>query len=468
MFTLSQIFELRKSDSSHPRKGVGRLFRHQNQWGVSDHTGALWPITFVCSETESPPAPREEAQVIFLARSHSLNSIARSKYLDFPFEIHLELLEVAGSGGFWPKNTPSWLPDALELTQSVEKWQGNPSHPTRYFSTPFAKHFQVQQCRMQLETQVRSFFSQRQYLEVRTPILVPSGGYETYMTPFETTYIDRTGTTHRLQLPTSPEFGLKQLLVQGYPRIFQMAPSFRNRAELGSHHEPEFLMLEWYQLGSHMHQCLQETLELIQSLQSTLGWSRIAALQPSQVSTIKVADLLEETTGIALKEVQDLERFREKAKSKLTMNLSQYTWDDVFSQLFMTHCEPVLQKHPWMVLSHFPIQLGGLALPCPKEPWLAQRFELYSHGVELCNGYQELTCPKTLRARREMAAKLNPSLQANLQFERALEHGLVNCSGNALGLDRLFQILLGQDRVDKVKNTPFLSQFSEEETINWL
>ena len=278
---------------------------------------------------------------------------------------------------------------------------------------------------------VRAHFAEMRFLEVETPSFVPCPGLDEHVDSLaEVTLGART-----YHLITSPELHMKRLLVAGVPRIYQLARCYR-REELGALHEPEFTMLEWYRSFSDMAQMMRETELIVRKVYAGL-------------STPEVCERL---GAAAFARVTVEQAFAKYALRDDAVLLAEQDPAQFF-QLLVDEVEPGLQSLGAPVfLTHFPRAMAALARPCPSDPRLAERFELYIEGVELCNGYGELTdsaltrqrFEQELGRRRDEGAREYP---IDEQFLAALREGLPPCSGNALGMDRLIALCLDLDQI---------------------
>jgi lysyl-tRNA synthetase class 2 len=290
-------------------------------------------------------------------------------------------------------------------------------------------------------SQVRSFFEARDFLEVETPLLVPSPGLDVHLAAFEVPV----GSGARF-LSTSPEYQMKRLLADGHRRIFQIAKAFR-KDERGDHHNPEFTMLEWYRAPSDVEDVMRDTEQLV--AQVTGG-----------------AVVLEDASGAPgtshdaeppFRLVTVLQAFAAFAGSPPEETLAMAERDeDRFYRLLVDRVEPAIEAMRCAVfLTEYPATQASLARRKPGAPAVAERFELYLGGLELCNGFGELTDPGEQRARfehdlRVRAARGLPAYPIDERFLEALRRGLPECAGNALGLDRLVALSCGTANIADV------------------
>jgi lysyl-tRNA synthetase class 2 len=300
-------------------------------------------------------------------------------------------------------------------------------------------------------------------MPVHTPTLTPSGGCETYLNSFKTTYTTHQGNTIALELPTSPEFALKKILVEGASQVFHISRAFRNCGELSTWHEPEFTMLEWYHVGSSLNQILRETQDFVLCLADFLG-SHLEL--PSCWPFFKVQNLFLDILNLNLDELQSTTDFL-SASRHLSPSLRETdSWDDIFCKLFMEKIEPFLKLQKACFVTHYPAQMAALAAPLFDANGVptnyVQRGEAYLYGVEICNAYLELTQSQIFKERIEKTHRLRPNMARDLLFENAMAFGLPPSAGNALGLDRVVALLLGKEQIASLYPLPFLSQFPTE------
>jgi elongation factor P--(R)-beta-lysine ligase len=297
---------------------------------------------------------------------------------------------------------------------------------------------------------IRAFFEARGFLEVETPAIVPSPGLDVHLDAFTVPgvagpgFSDRTG-----YLITSPEYQMKRLLAGGIPRCFQLAHCFR-QGEIGRRHNPEFLMLEWYRAFASAEDLIDETEALVRHVALALaggsslqvGDQRVDLSEPFE--RLPVGEAFARYAGVA-------------ADDAIALATSD---EDRFFRLLVDRVEPALAGEPRPIfLVDYPAPFASLARLKPGDPRVAERFELYVAGIELCNGFGELTDPREQRARllRDQAdrARLGkPVYPIDERFLAALEEGMPPAAGNALGVDRLLAVCLGTERIAAVQAFP--------------
>ncbi len=280
---------------------------------------------------------------------------------------------------------------------------------------------------------VRRFFDARGFVEVQTPLMVPSPGLDVHLDAFEVLGGDRGAPRW---LSTSPEYQMKRLLGQGWSRIYQIAPCFR-RGEIGARHNPEFTMVEWYRSGAGIGEVMSDTEQLVAALAGgavRLGDRRFDVTPPFE--RLSVCDAFARYAGWS-------------ADQTLA---AAATDEDRYFRALVDHVEPALAglEHG-VFLVDYPATQASLARRKEGDPRLAERFELYVAGVELCNGFGELVDPVEQRARLvrdqgERRAKGLPVYPIDERFVAALEH-VAPSGGNALGLERLVALVCGTTEI---------------------
>lgn len=306
--------------------------------------------------------------------------------------------------------------------------------------------------RQQLMQKVRAFFMARAVLEVETPVLSGACGTDPHLDYFETSlFVDVPGCRENAlprYLMTSPEFHMKRLLAAGFGDCFQIARAFRN-GENGSRHNCEFSMVEWYRVGWTLPQLLEEVEALVFAI---LG-------RPVRAQRTPWREAFRIYAGVdAMRaERSDWEACCVRHGLALPAHAASWNRSDWWDYVMVGVIEPALGRHGAEFLTDYPASQAALAELWTDEQgnrW-AHRFELYVEGVELCNGYQELTAGHEQAQRfaddlqlRERMEKRQPKIDQN--FLAALDAGLPSCSGVALGLDRLFMLALGKTEIAEV------------------
>ncbi len=296
---------------------------------------------------------------------------------------------------------------------------------------------QVIRERARIYRQIRSFFNTRGCLEVETPVLA-----STTNTDVQVSTIEVPGFEIPFYLQPSPEFAMKRLLAAGCGSIFQITHAFR-QGEAGRLHHHEFSLLEWYRAGYDYHQLMDEMELLITTL----------SLHQCSFTRITYKDLFRQVMDLGVDEVT-LEQLRGHCnKSVPGTNVAQLDFDQCLDLLLGVVIAPTMQGYQFVY--DYPLSQAALARVREDDNNLAERFELFFDGIELANGFSELTDADEQRARFEQdnAARAQKGLPQYAIDERllaALESGLEDCAGVALGLDRLLMVLLELDSIDQV------------------
>lgn len=294
--------------------------------------------------------------------------------------------------------------------------------------------------RAEILISIRNFFNSRGFLEVETPLLCKTSVTDPFIQSIPAL------ANHYLQ--TSPEYAMKRLLAANSGPIFQICKAFR-RDELGRFHNPEFTMIEWYRPGFDHHELMNETDELLQ-----LVLKKPAAQRKSY------ADIFIEYLNInphfaSLAELQAL------AREKNISVAAEISEPDTWLQLLMSeYIEPRIGQDRPCFIYDFPVSQAALARISPGNPQTASRFEVYYRGVELANGFHELQDADEQRKRFEKNREMRKELQLNdMKIDEfllaALSHGLPDCAGVALGIDRLIMLALDADCISNVISFDF-------------
>jgi lysyl-tRNA synthetase class 2 len=293
--------------------------------------------------------------------------------------------------------------------------------------------------RARVVREARAFFEARGFLEVETPALVPSPGLDVHLDAFAVA----PAAPPRF-LSTSPEYQMKRLLADGYGRIFQITRAFR-AGELGARHNPEFTILEFYRAGAGALGVMRDTEQLVARVTGGVvrldldGRARTIDVRPP-FERITVAEAFTRWAGVDREE---------------TLRLAEHD-EDRFFRLLVDRVEPGLAAlDRGVFVTEYPATQASLARKKPGAERVAERFELYVAGVELCNGFGELTDAAEQRARfvRDQAERARigkPVYPIDERFLEALARGMPESGGNAVGLDRLVALACGTTEIRHV------------------
>lgn len=322
--------------------------------------------------------------------------------------------------------------------------------------------------RGRIKAGLRAWFEGEGFTEVECGILAASPGNEAHLHAFATSRIRADGTQETLYLHTSPEFAAKKLLAAGETLIFEFARVFRNR-ERTRLHAPEFTMLEWYRAGEAIERVMEDTLALVRQAAGIAGSDvlryRDRTCDPfAEATRLTVADAFRIHAGMEILDTLDDEGrgdrdiLATRAKRAGFQIAAEDGWSDIFSKVLAAAVEPRLGLDNLTLLTDYPRQEAALARPKPSDPRLSERFELYACGVELANGFGELTDPKEQRARfeaemDEKARVYGERYPLDEAFLAALAQ-MPPASGVALGFDRVVMLAAGAPGIDDVLWTP--------------
>jgi lysyl-tRNA synthetase class 2 len=322
--------------------------------------------------------------------------------------------------------------------------------------------------RNRIEAALRTYLAGEDFIMVDPPGLQRSPGNETHLHAFGTTAIGNDGVGQPLYLHTSPEFTMKKLLAAGERRIASLGHVWRNR-ERGALHHPEFTMLEWYRAGEPYDAIMADCLAILRLAAETVGtlqlrWRGREADPFAEAERLSVAEAFSRYAGIDLLATMAADGATDAAALAQQLRAAglgvpaEYTWSYLFSRVLVEKIEPRLGIGRVTILDRYPAAEAALARRTTDDPRVAERFELYACGVELANGFGELTDPDEQRRRfgLEMAEKerlygerypIDEELLAALPL-------MPETSGVALGFDRLVMLAVGASRIDQVLWAP--------------
>ena len=315
---------------------------------------------------------------------------------------------------------------------------------------------------------VREFFDRRGYVEVETPALQLSPGMEPHLTAFETALGEPNGDRQPVYLHTSPEFAMKKLLAAGMQRIFQLARVFRD-GERSPRHHPEFTMLEWYQTGAGWRDIAEEAAEFVRAACGPVVQRGDVSCDLSQPwEFLSVQDAFARYAGIDLMATADhplnpdTDMLCMFADGLGIRTADTDTWEDIFFRIYLDRIEPQLGVGAATVLHSYPASLAALARLSPEDARVSDRFEIFICGLELANGYGELTDATEQRRRfavmtAQRIAEGRTPYPVDEDFLAALENGIPDCAGIALGFDRLVMLAAGVERIEDVLWAPVVN-----------
>ncbi len=325
----------------------------------------------------------------------------------------------------------------------------------------FAEKKPYLEARSKVLRSVREWFDGQGFQEVETPILQVCPVMDTHIHGFQTQVLKADLSHDRdMYLHTSPEFAMKKLMVAGLPKIYQICHVFRN-GEGSRLHSLEFSMLEWYRAPGGYRDIMDDCTGLLRRVAEDLG-IKVYKYGTKECdpflkwNIISVAEAFEQYAGIDLgRYLEDTEGFAKEIAANGIRVAEGDRWDDLFFRVMAEKIEPNLGVGAPAIIYDYPVSMASLARRKPEDPRYAERFEMYVCGVELCNAFGELVDPVEQRKRFHEEIDLKEKLYGyrypfDEDFLKALEYGLPESGGNALGIDRLVMLATGAETIDQV------------------
>ncbi|WP_298497683.1 EF-P lysine aminoacylase EpmA [uncultured Maritimibacter sp.] len=322
--------------------------------------------------------------------------------------------------------------------------------------------------RNRVQAAIRGYLIGAGFTEVDPPALVVSPGNETHLHAFETQAIGNDGVARPMYLHTSPEFAMKKLLAAGEGRIAAFTHVWRNR-ERGARHSPEFTMLEWYRAGEDYAVLMDDVAAMIRLAAGVVGVDLLrhgeAVCDPAlPYERLSVAEAFDLHAGIDLLATVSADAIPDRnALATQTARVGvafgpDENWSDIFARVLAERVEPHLGRERITVLDRYPACEAALARTCADDPREAERFEVYACGVELANGFGELTDP--VEQRRRFMADMDEKERIygtryplDEDFLAALAI-MPDASGIAMGFDRLVMLATGAPKIDDILWVP--------------
>jgi len=311
-------------------------------------------------------------------------------------------------------------------------------------------------------SKIRGFFANNGFIEIDSPLLVAKPNMESNLDVFETTLRKNNGETKTLFLITSPEFALKKILAAGLPKIYQMSKSFRNNEPWNENHNPEFTLLEWYETNVSYFDLMDQVEKLVDHVS---GHQSSIIFQGKEINLarpwirLSMQEAWAKYAGVDLNDYLTYDTMRALVLKKGYTANADDSWEDLFFKIFLTEIELRFADETQPIfLYDFPVSMAAMSRVKKEDPRYAERFELYIGGLEIANAYGELI--DSVEQAKRFAADQIEQVKRGLakreideDFLQALQSGLPECAGIALGVDRLIMLLT--DSKDIAEVVPF-------------
>lgn len=322
----------------------------------------------------------------------------------------------------------------------------------------------IYETRLALIRLMREFFWSEEFVEAETPLAVRYPGQEPYLNPMPLTLHEPNGAGHQFYLHTSPEFSLKKLLAAGFSKIFEITKTFRDYESFGGHHNPEFTMAEWYRAPGTLNEIMNDVEKMFKYIGRALGQAAVQyhgrAIPIAETWERKsMKELWQKYLRVNLDECLTLENIGALARASGHEISPDFTYEDIFFKIFLNEIEPRLGLERPLFVYDYPAQMCSLSR-ASADPRYAERSELYIGGLELCNGFGELTDAdeqlKRLEQDRQLREKLGkPTWNVDPDFISALaalgaEARSAKAAGVALGVDRMVLLFTGANDINEV------------------
>jgi len=345
----------------------------------------------------------------------------------------------------------------------MKTWQKLKSEPL-LFQRYFVKEYIIRS--------IREFFQKRNYHELESPILASALPQEHYLNPLTVDLNTKISGIKKAYLIPSTERYNKLILVAGIGEHFVISKVFRNLEALGPNHSPEFTMCEWYHLSADYFVLMDDSEELIiyilkylaenlfhKEFSSKLSYQNIEIDFTPKWNRLSVEQALRDYSQIELKDIQEVEKFREVARQKGYNITEQDDWEIIFELIFASEIETKLNPGKPTFVYDYPIQLCPLAKVNPDNNLVAERVELYISDKEIANGYTELTDGEEQERRFKIEQKERKHLgKEPITFDteliEGLKSGLPEVAGMGMGIDRLAMIFANASSIDDINYFP--------------
>jgi lysyl-tRNA synthetase class 2 len=325
---------------------------------------------------------------------------------------------------------------------------------------------------------LRHFFKSRNFHEVETPLLVRSPGTEPYLEVFDTTIHFAEGDSYPAYLLTSPEYAMKKLLAAGFGDIFQICKSFRNHEGRSSRHNAEFTILEYYRVNADYTALMKDMEELLPALsvaifgedaKSGFVYQDLQINLTTPFPRFSVQEAFEQFAQVSREELLSEPKLVEVAAKKGYSVDHSTTWEQAYNQIFLNEIEANLDKSRPTIIYDYPLSQAALSKKKQSDPEFAERFEIYLAGIELGNAFSELIDAteqeSRLKAELEERSKLGKTkYELDADFIEALRSGMPECTGIAMGVDRLVMLLTNVPSITDTLLFPLTELFPSQST----
>ncbi len=309
---------------------------------------------------------------------------------------------------------------------------------------------------------IREWFWKNNFIEVETPFILRLPGQEPYLSPMRVTMHNEVGLSYEGYLHTSPEYSMKKMLASGYEQIFSLGKVFRDYESFGGNHNPEFTMLEWYRANKDFYALMDDIENIGNDVITRLHDKKIMVKQ-IHFTRVHMRDLWQEYAGINLDDYLTHGSMLELCRMRGYTPNDDESYEDLFYRIFLNEIEPKLSTLGGIIIHHYPLPMAALSRASTTNLGYAERVEVYIDGLEIANGFSELTDPieqkSRLEAERNYRQKIGKdTFSIDEEFVEAVGN-MPPSAGIALGIDRLVQVLVGCKNINDVVPLPAHSLF---------
>ena len=337
-----------------------------------------------------------------------------------------------------------------------------------------AKNKHILETRAQIIRLIREFFWSEGFLELETPTILRLPGQEPYLFPMKIDVHNERGETFQGYLHTSPEYTMKKMLAAGFEKIFSLGKVFRDHESFGGTHNPEFTMIEWYHAHKDFYSLMDDVEKLIFFVMEKLRNEEIKKFGNNVFPHFLISsfphfqrahmrDLWQEYVGVNLDEYLTVETMYKLCVARGYTPSKDEPYEDVFFRIFLNEIEMKLPTDVPIMVHHYPLPMAALSKASATDIGYAERVEMYWGGMELANGFTELTDATEQRSRLE-AEKIQRRAMGKDVFDVDAEFvdavgQMPPSAGIALGVDRLVQVITGEKNIDSVLALPMSQLF---------